>query len=45
VLEENERFMSVTRADKEAEIEQLEAALRGSDSAVVVDYRGLNVPL
>ncbi|HWW83394.1 MAG TPA: 50S ribosomal protein L10 [Vicinamibacterales bacterium] len=36
--------MSVTRADKEAEIEQLEAALRGSDSAVVVDYRGLNVP-
>jgi large subunit ribosomal protein L10 len=36
--------MSVTRADKEAEIQQLEAAFRGSDSAVVVDYRGLNVP-
>jgi len=36
--------MAVTRADKEAELQQLESAFRGSDSAVLVDYRGLNVP-
>src|SRR5215471_9280151 len=36
--------MSVTRADKEAEIHQLEAEFGRSDSAIVVDYRGLNVP-
>jgi large subunit ribosomal protein L10 len=36
--------MAVTRADKEAELHDLEAAFRGSDSAVLVDYKGLNVP-
>ena len=36
--------MSVTRADKEVELQQLEAAFKGSDSAILVDYRGLNVP-
>jgi large subunit ribosomal protein L10 len=36
--------MAVTRADKEAELQQLERAFQGSDSAVLVDYRGLNVP-
>jgi large subunit ribosomal protein L10 len=36
--------MAVTRADKEAELQQLEAAFKGSDSAVLVDYKGLNVP-
>jgi large subunit ribosomal protein L10 len=36
--------MAVTRADKELELEQLEKAFRGSDSAVLVDYKGLNVP-
>ena len=36
--------MAVTRADKEAELQQLEAAFRGSDSAVLVDYKGMNVP-
>ena len=36
--------MAVTRADKEAELEQLEAAFKGSDSAILVDYKGLNVP-
>jgi large subunit ribosomal protein L10 len=36
--------MSVTRAEKEAEIQQLGAAFSGSDTAIVVDYRGLNVP-
>jgi large subunit ribosomal protein L10 len=36
--------MAVTRADKEIELQQLEAAFRGSDSAVLVDYKGMNVP-
>jgi len=36
--------MAVTRADKEEELQQLEAAFKGSDSAIVVDYKGLNVP-
>jgi large subunit ribosomal protein L10 len=36
--------MAVTRADKEAELEQLEQAFKGSDSAILVDYKGLNVP-
>ena len=36
--------MSVTRADKEVELQQLEAAFKGSDSAIIVDYKGLNVP-
>ena len=36
--------MAVTRADKEAEIQQLETAFRGSDSAILIDYKGLNVP-
>jgi large subunit ribosomal protein L10 len=36
--------MAVTRADRELELQQLEAAFRGSDSAIVVDYKGLTVP-
>src|SRR5437762_9319920 len=36
--------MAVTRADKEAELQQLERASKGSDSAILVDYKGLNVP-
>ena len=36
--------MAVTRADKEAELQQLETAFKGSDSAILVDYKGLNVP-
>src|SRR6266849_2672433 len=36
--------MAVTRADKEAELQQLETAFKGSDSAIIVDYKGLNVP-
>src|SRR5579872_5131346 len=36
--------MAVTRADKTAELEQLQAAFKGSDSAILVDYRGINVP-
>jgi large subunit ribosomal protein L10 len=36
--------MAVTRADKQAELDQLEAAFRGADSAILVDYKGMNVP-
>jgi large subunit ribosomal protein L10 len=36
--------MAVTKADKVEELEQLERAFRGTDTAVVVDYRGLKVP-
>ena len=36
--------MAVTKADKVAELELLETAFKGSDSAVLVDYKGLNVP-
>ena len=36
--------MAVTRADKVDEIQQIEAAFKGSDSAILVDYKGLNVP-
>jgi large subunit ribosomal protein L10 len=36
--------MAVTRADKELELEQLERAFKGSDSAILVDYKGMNVP-
>ena len=36
--------MAVTRADKEIELRQLESAFKGSDSAILVDYKGLNVP-
>ena len=36
--------MAVTRLDKEAELQTLETAFKGSDSAIIVDYKGLNVP-
>ena len=36
--------MAVTRADRELELQQLEAAFKASDSAIVVDYKGLTVP-
>jgi large subunit ribosomal protein L10 len=36
--------MAVTKADKVEELEQLERAFKGTDSAVVVDYKGLKVP-
>jgi large subunit ribosomal protein L10 len=36
--------MAVTRADKEVELEQLETAFKGSESAILIDYKGLNVP-
>ena len=36
--------MAVTRADKVAELEHLEAAFQGSQTAILVDYKGLDVP-
>jgi large subunit ribosomal protein L10 len=36
--------MAVTREEKAVELDQLEAAFRRSDTAILVDYRGLNVP-
>ena len=36
--------MAVTRADKELELGQLEEALKGSDSAILLDFRWLKVP-
>ncbi len=36
--------MAVTRAEKQTELKNLEAAFRAADSAIIFDYRGLNVP-
>jgi len=36
--------MAVSRAEKELELGQLEEALKGSESAILVDFRGLKVP-
>jgi large subunit ribosomal protein L10 len=36
--------MAVTRAEKEQELQDLASVFKGADTAIVVDYRGLNVP-
>jgi len=36
--------MAVTRADKEQELQDLSSAFQAADTAILVDYRGLNVP-
>ena len=36
--------MAVTRADKETELQELQGAFKGTDSAILVDYKGLKVP-
>ena len=36
--------MAVTRADKEQELQDLTTAFKSADTAILVDYRGLNVP-
>ena len=36
--------MAVTRASKATELQELEGAFKGTDSAILVDYRGLKVP-
>jgi large subunit ribosomal protein L10 len=36
--------MAVTRASKETELQELERAFKGTQSAVLVDFKGLKVP-
>jgi large subunit ribosomal protein L10 len=36
--------MAVTRTDKEAELGQLESAFRDTESAILLDFKGLKVP-
>src|SRR5579863_3652405 len=36
--------MAVSRVDKETELSALEAAFKGTETAVLVDYRGVSVP-
>jgi large subunit ribosomal protein L10 len=36
--------MAVTRADKEQELQELTAAFTAADTAILVDYKGLDVP-
>src|SRR5687768_11399947 len=36
--------MAVTRATKEEELQDLEEAFKGTESAILVDYKGLKVP-
>jgi large subunit ribosomal protein L10 len=36
--------MAVTRAEKEQELQDLHSAFGASDTAILVDYKGLNVP-
>jgi large subunit ribosomal protein L10 len=36
--------MAVTRADKETELSQLEGVFKGADAAILLDYKGINVP-
>lgn len=36
--------MAATKADKAVELQDMEAAFKGSDSAILLDYKGLTVP-
>ena len=36
--------MAATRAEKEQELQDLQSAFNASDTAILVDYKGLNVP-
>jgi large subunit ribosomal protein L10 len=36
--------MAVTRQEKQATLEVLESAFRGAETAILVDFKGLNVP-
>ena len=36
--------MAVTRAEKEQELQELTSAFKAADTAILVDYKGLNVP-
>jgi large subunit ribosomal protein L10 len=36
--------MAVTKAEKQAELQRLEGEFKGAESAILLDFRGLNVP-
>jgi len=36
--------MAVTRADKQAELQLLEGVFQGADAAILLDYKGIDVP-
>jgi len=36
--------MALTRSEKQSELERLETVFKGAESAILLDYRGLNVP-
>src|SRR5687767_9029571 len=36
--------MAVTRAEKNTELESLSGAFKGHDVAILIDYKGINVP-
>jgi large subunit ribosomal protein L10 len=36
--------MAVTRADKTEELQSLEGVFKGADAAILLDYKGINVP-
>jgi large subunit ribosomal protein L10 len=36
--------MAVTRADKQAELDALEGVFKAADAAILIDYKGINVP-
>jgi len=36
--------MAVSRAEKETELAALEGVFKGADAAILIDYRGINVP-
>ena len=36
--------MAVTKADKQAELQLLEGVFQGVDAAILLDYKGINVP-
>ena len=36
--------MAVTRSEKETQLQGLESAFQGADTAILVDFRGMNVP-
>ncbi|MEY4093154.1 MAG: ribosomal protein [Acidobacteriota bacterium] len=36
--------MAVTKADKTTELQSLEGAFKGNDVAILIDYKGINVP-
>ena len=41
---DGEALMAVTRASKVEELQELEDAFKGTESAILVDYKGLKVP-